>query len=159
AYDSARGRIVMFGGDAAALLADTWEWDGSNWTQRSAAVTPTPRAGHVMAYDASRGKAVLFGGLTGWLSVSAETWEWDGSSWAQATPAAAPAARFNTGLVYDPVHLAVVLFGNSPDDTWRWNGTSWTLVSQARPPRTSWFGLAHDTRRNVVVGVVNYGQL
>lgn len=35
AYDVARKRVVMFGGDGeSGLLADTWEWDGTRWTQR-----------------------------------------------------------------------------------------------------------------------------
>src|SRR5438445_7314701 len=29
AYDAARGRTVLFGGDNSALLGDTWEWDGA----------------------------------------------------------------------------------------------------------------------------------
>ncbi|HMA18513.1 MAG TPA: hypothetical protein VKS03_08750, partial [Thermoanaerobaculia bacterium] len=33
AYDSARGRIVVYGGVGTAYLDDTWEWNGSNWTR------------------------------------------------------------------------------------------------------------------------------
>ena len=35
AYDSNRGRTVLFGGLGGAgvgNLGDTWEWDGENWT-------------------------------------------------------------------------------------------------------------------------------
>jgi hypothetical protein len=33
AFDSTRERIVLFGGVAgSAVLADTWEWDGTEWT-------------------------------------------------------------------------------------------------------------------------------
>ena len=28
AYDSARGRVVLFGGIVASWVNDTWEWDG-----------------------------------------------------------------------------------------------------------------------------------
>src|SRR5262245_30525319 len=32
AYDSLRGRTVLFGGTAGAVtLGDTWEWDGASW--------------------------------------------------------------------------------------------------------------------------------
>ena len=65
AYDSSRGRVVMFGGtdsSASRNLADTWEWDGTNWIQRAPATSPTARAGHAMAYDSIRGRVVLFGG-------------------------------------------------------------------------------------------------
>ena len=40
-------------------LADTWEWDGTDWAQRSPARSPTPRYGHAMAYDATRGRITL----------------------------------------------------------------------------------------------------
>ena len=38
AYDSARGRVVLFGGSDSSfnLLSDTWVWDGTAWTD----VTP-----------------------------------------------------------------------------------------------------------------------
>src|SRR5262249_9481293 len=38
AYDSTRGVVVLYGGESvynSVNLADTWEWDGSTWTQRS----------------------------------------------------------------------------------------------------------------------------
>ena len=36
AYDTARQRVVLFGGsDASGKLADTWEWNGQSWTHRS----------------------------------------------------------------------------------------------------------------------------
>ena len=35
AFDAARHRVVLFGGQTAAgVLGDTWEWDGAAWTQR-----------------------------------------------------------------------------------------------------------------------------
>ena len=34
AYDQARNRVVLFGGDGeSGLLGDTWEWDGRRWTR------------------------------------------------------------------------------------------------------------------------------
>ena len=36
AYDEARRRVVLFGGDGEhGLLDDTWEWDGREWTRRT----------------------------------------------------------------------------------------------------------------------------
>jgi hypothetical protein len=62
AFDAARGRIVLFGGDAAgSLFNDTWEWDAENWTQ-VADSGPSARQGLAMAYDTSRQRIVLFGG-------------------------------------------------------------------------------------------------
>src|SRR5579862_6826043 len=69
AYDAARGETVLFGGITAGSFSDdTWEWNGTVWTQRTAS-GPSPRSRHAMAYDAGHGVTVLFGGYTadaGW---------------------------------------------------------------------------------------------
>ena len=78
AFDSIRGKVVLFGGSHFGVASpenDTWEWDGSNWTE---IVTPTeawPKWFHSLAYDSQRGFTVLYGGF------SNETWEYDGSDW------------------------------------------------------------------------------
>ncbi|MBI3892210.1 MAG: hypothetical protein HY303_11855 [Candidatus Wallbacteria bacterium] len=56
AYDAARGRVVVFGGQDSGgnYLGDTWEWDGGSWYQRSPATSPAPRALHSLAYDSVR---------------------------------------------------------------------------------------------------------
>ncbi|MBK8232988.1 MAG: hypothetical protein IPK72_20990 [Candidatus Eisenbacteria bacterium] len=81
AYDSARGRTVLFGGvEVSSYVSDTWEWDGSNWTRQNPAVSPPARSGHALAYDSARGRTVLFGGfyaVAGNGSYLSDTWEWD----------------------------------------------------------------------------------
>ena len=49
-YDGARGVTVIFGGEgnSGALLGDTWEWDGSEWSQSATSAAPTPRRGVAM---------------------------------------------------------------------------------------------------------------
>ena len=94
AFDEARGRVVVCGGngDNPLLLNDTWEWDGANWTQRSVATRPLPRLGHTLAFDPARGVSVLFGGRDD-VQRFADTWTWDGTSWTQLTPTTSPAPR------------------------------------------------------------------
>jgi hypothetical protein len=37
-FDSRRPRLVLFGGRSGqTLLTDTWEWDGTSWSQKSGA--------------------------------------------------------------------------------------------------------------------------
>src|SRR5260370_8186706 len=60
------GHVVIFGGDhiepfGLGPINDTWEWDGSHWTQDWTSATPSARAGHTMALDAN-GRVVMFGG-------------------------------------------------------------------------------------------------
>jgi len=64
----------MFGGRrvGSAYLGDTWEWNGSSWTQ-VATTGPSARWEHAMAYDSLRGRIVLFAGF----NTLDDTWEWD----------------------------------------------------------------------------------
>src|SRR5437762_219891 len=73
AYASARGVTVLFGG--CCVLGDTWEWDGTTWTQRSPAASPPARSYHALAYDAGHAVTVLFGGLGNGGSDFGDTWE------------------------------------------------------------------------------------
>jgi hypothetical protein len=84
AYDSSRGRTVLFGGAGASdVLADTWEWDGENWTQMADSGPPA-RSSHAMAYDVQRNQTVLFGGVgSDPQHFKGDTWGWDGSNWTQ----------------------------------------------------------------------------
>lgn len=84
AYDSKRGRTIVFGGlGADGFLGDTWSWDGRAWTKLadSSPNAPEPRAMGQLAYDRKRDRVVLFGGRKGWPNDLDDTWEWDGVSW------------------------------------------------------------------------------
>jgi hypothetical protein len=154
AYDSARRRIVLFGGFSTVQnYGDTWEFDGNNWTQRFPAAAPAARWGHAMAFDVARGRVVLFGGVA--AASFADTWEWDGSNWIQRTPATSPSARNQFAMAYDPTRGKTVLFGSGVapmDETWEWDGNNWSrrtpLVS---PPGRYYDALAHDDVRGVTV--------
>src|SRR5258705_284741 len=62
AFDSARGVIVLFGGNTNGAYSDeTWEWNGTVWTQRMVS-GPSGRSQHRIAYDSGRAVTVLFGG-------------------------------------------------------------------------------------------------
>ncbi|HTH04810.1 MAG TPA: MopE-related protein, partial [Ilumatobacteraceae bacterium] len=126
AYDTVRGFVVLFGGfGSVSRHDDTWEWDGSNWTERLLAQRPPGRNSHVMAYDSERGVTVVFGGFgaTGRLD---DTWEWNGGAWGETQPLTRPAARTDAASAYDSTHGVVVLFGGSSDsasllgDTWEY---------------------------------------
>lgn len=142
AYDSERGRVVMFGGrDAVGELQDVWEWDGVRWDQIFVeGDVPSPRAGHAMAFDAARGQTVMFGGLTIDGSLSDETWLWNGAAWVRANIATTPAARRYQRMAYFPERGTVIMFGGLSatelNDVWEWNGFAWVEVvaGGARPP-------------------------
>jgi hypothetical protein len=67
AFDAQLGKTVLFGGDhvrpgALGPINDTWEWDGTQWTQDQTAAAPSPRAEQSMVYDQATSRIVLFGG-------------------------------------------------------------------------------------------------
>jgi hypothetical protein len=155
-YDSARGRVVLFGGLGNEVpRVDTWEWDGNTWVERTPATSPPARWGHAMAYDSARGRVVLFGGYAPYLS---DTWEWDGKTWVQRSPAASPSARYGHSMAYDSARGRVVLFGGETglgqfaSDTWEWDGNTWVERTPAtRPSPRSGHRMAYDSARGRVV--------
>ena len=156
AYDAARQKTVLFGGFdlyGIYLAGDTWEWDGSTWTQRRPAVSPTARANHAMVYDAGRQRVVLFGGANG--QALNDTWEWDGTTWTQRQPALSPTGRYYHAMAYDSSRRRVVLYGGaSPtgDDTWEWDGNNWTQRWPSTiPPAAAGHAMAYDAARQKVV--------
>ncbi len=72
-FDADRTHVVMFGGSAPAFANDTWEWDGTDWSLLTSAVSPRARRGHALVYDSARRETVLFGGRAG-AGFLADTW-------------------------------------------------------------------------------------
>ncbi|MFC1994745.1 kelch repeat-containing protein [Chloroflexota bacterium] len=79
AFDGSRNRVVLFGGaygpQPYSRLGDTWEYDGTDWTEIIPSHSPTARHLHAMAFDSGRSRAVLFGGYDGY-GRCADTWEY-----------------------------------------------------------------------------------
>jgi hypothetical protein len=151
AFDSARGKFVMFGGRAGSgfNFEDTWEWDPATgtWTEGgSAGGHPSARSQHSMVFDTSTGKVILFGGgrsdaqstdASG-ISVSlGDTWEYDPvkHTWKTLTASGGPSARHDFGMVWDSARKKVVLFagisidipgvaGVPKQDTWEWDSAT-----------------------------------
>ena len=132
-YDSARGKIVLFGGSTReGVSGETWEWDGRQWVENRAALTEG-RFNSVMAYDDARRKVIRYGGRYAGKPVG-DTWEYDGKEWKQIS-STGPAARNHTAIAYNPQSKKIVLFGghdfgthdpaNVFGDTWEWEGKSW----------------------------------
>ena len=153
AYDSARGRTVLFGGGSGCCNGpnDTWEWDGSHWTSFSTFPSPPSSIGPGLAYDSARGVTVLF-------ANDGTTWEWNGQFWTRRAPATSPPARLWTAMAYDSVRHVVVLFGGDASggvvlgDTWTYDGNNWTRMTPASAPSARMgMAMAFDTGRGVLV--------
>lgn len=180
-YDSARAKLILFGGRAGSgyNLEDTWEWDPATgaWTDVAPTGHPSARAQHSMVYEKSTGKVLLFGGGrstptsydgTGVTISLGDTWEYDpvAKAWTQRTVTASPSVRNDSGLAWDVARKRAVLFGGiqvdiagapgvPKQDTWEWDpeAGTWTELpgSGERPSQRYGHALAFDATRNKVV--------
>jgi hypothetical protein len=168
-YDTALGKIVLFGGlgvfdpvKGSSYLGDTWMFDGTDWTQIQAedmtGITAPLRRSLVAAeYDPIGQVIVLYGGRDNLIAYG-DTWTFNGSSWTLKSvgdPAgqSAPLARSGAGMTYDPAIGGLILFGGNleqnntyANDTWNWDGNAWTqLHPPSSPSGREQFGFAYDS--------------
>jgi hypothetical protein len=164
AFDPARQRYVVFGGDGqyttSGTLGDTWEWDPatSTWTQMTPATQPSARTHSRMAYDIINANLLMFGGNG---AIGAETWSWDGVDWTQQTPTTAPPPREQPNLETNWATAEILMFGGSNGaasgivgDTWVWDGFDWTQITTATVPGLGGIRngkMSHDKLRNRMV--------
>ena len=177
AYDSARQRIVLFGGVSDWLGSkyqhenDTWEWDGTDWIKMEPQTIPFARAGHMMAYDEKRGVVVMFGGEErSETYMLNDTWEWDGRDWKQIFPDNYPSGRRGGQMFYDHDSGRIILAGGYyyeyPDkvytllnDVWAWDGISWQyLTTMPRSLVINNPNVAYDTQKERSV-IFDYKQV
>ncbi|MFO1488246.1 MAG: kelch repeat-containing protein [Verrucomicrobiota bacterium] len=142
-YDSQRKRVVMFGGNtnsgaafaSDARNADTWEWDGNDWTRRTPVSSPSARyfSANACCYDRVRHETLVFGGDAGTGGVLSELWAWNGTNWTQKTwSGISPTNQGWAEMSFDPdrgrAWLIGVFDGLATDyakTIWSWNGTNW----------------------------------
>lgn len=162
AHDVVRGATVLFGGigENSNLLGDTWEWDGSRWSQRQASIaSPSSRFDHAMSFDPPSQRVLLFGGAA--LSTEFDdTWTWDGSNWTRLQPAVHPSARAGAVLSWDSVGQQTILFGGAlvsagwtpVGETWAWRGGVWQRIQTGVEPARRWgAAAATDPTRGAIV--------
>ncbi len=149
AYDSRRGRTVIFGGSAGGPpLQTTWEWDGADWTQRASAAVPPATVAGCAYFDTVRDVMVVAG--------SGGTWEWDGWNWANA--AAAPGSL--GACTFDEANGLGVLV--SAGSTWTRSDGAWTqacALGGCQPSDQEPTAIAYDTRRRraVMISLGSFG--
>ena len=159
AYDSARAKLVVFGGFADLTGAnggrsdETWERDVRGAWKRIAVTGPSARTRAAMAYDVARSKIVLFGGVNNESEALGDTWEYDGISWVQRTLTPAPAPRYQAAMAYHSGRQKIVMFGGfGGSDLWEYDGTTWSpLATTATPVSNVVNGMAYNASRNTLV--------
>jgi hypothetical protein len=167
AWDPVRGHVILFGGGKLLGLGDTWQWDGSDWTQIATA-GPSPRM-EARAITDGNNRVLLFGGEQ--LLAPApynDTWQWNGTAWTQlctaaACAASAPPPRSGAAFAFDPIRNRAVVFGGglnaaiSDDSTYEWDGSAWAVTATGGPsirfdPAAIWYP---DDRRILLFGGAN----
>jgi cysteine-rich repeat protein len=168
-YDAKRGRVIVFGGfdgtyPVPNVLTDTWELDGTTWTQVQTAATPSPARSYMaMAYDPVRNVTVLYGGGSGDLPRTRynDTWEYDGTNWVQRTLTTNGFARDTHTMAFDAGRGKIIVHGGfriagpssgPSSDTWQLDATGWTAVTGTALATTRReHVMAYDAFRNKLV--------
>lgn len=111
-YDVGRDRIVMFGGASATnYLDDTWDFDGSTWTQIATAVHPSARHTPSIAYSHDLRLVIVFGGENSCTTLN-DLWSFNGSSWTQLQQngsGVGPGIRGGAGMVWDSMRQGLLV--------------------------------------------------
>lgn len=147
-YQTKQQRVLLWGGLGVGdkgRLGDTWEWDGTSWSQ---VADMGPAGSGAMAYDEDRAVVVL-------LDQSRNTWEWNGGAWTQVGadgPAVTPGAMaYESGrkrtVVFEPASSAAA----APGRTSEWDGVAWTQVADTGPASRSEHAVVRDDVRNQLV--------
>jgi len=156
AFDRARNVCVLFSGShpsTGALQTDTWEWNGTTWTQALPAAHPLGRRLANMTFDPSTQRLLLYGGDGPASLIFTDTWTWDGVAWVQRQPATPPWARHASIMVSDLARSRVVLCGGLFFDfqTWEWDGSQWHASVPGSPGPLVESAATYDTQRGEVL--------
>lgn len=161
-YDPVSQRLILQAGlntaSSPKLIAQTWAWNGTTWSQLQPTRTPPPEVGGSMAVDPLSGHLMFVGGdafsetvdsqgnnLPHW-SANNGTWLWDGATWTRVAdnprqggyPALALDRATGQLLLSSPDIRGVMttddLEGSGPSwygqGAYRWTGTQWAAVPQ-----------------------------
>ena len=119
AYDPVRHVTVLYAGEGTisgswTTFSDTWEYNGSTWTQALPSVNPGEVTYHRMVFDSTLGALVAYGG---WLGYAA--WTYDGVTWSPVSTVSLPDGYWFYGLAYDSDRDRLIVTNGA--NTWELN--------------------------------------
>jgi hypothetical protein len=107
-HDPLRNRVVMFGGVAgSSFLTDTWEWNGTSWTQTQSG--PPGRKGSALYFNPDLGQMNLYGNST--QTTREDLWEYGSTGWTQRSIDLPPTQNYRGATAYDAARHEALLFG------------------------------------------------
>lgn len=160
AYDPIRDRMVMYGGFSVAadgLTAqdkyDTWEFNGTNWTQVGDEAVKVNRP--TLAFDAARNQMIMLG-VDAELKTVMYRLDTVTKAWVKMTPEKLPDCANDSSLVYQTHNNTLMSIGGLcsvafVDKTWEWNGTTWKEIPTIALDRAISFALGYDSLRGMAV--------
>jgi hypothetical protein len=179
AYDTRRGKIVLYGGaHRTRSYNDTWTFNFVGnifekkiepqpyWIDPSLcnSLTPPYMQGHTISYDSDADLFVVAsGGTTGACGLGdPKTWVYSpvGNTWTKIIPSGQPSDyRGGSAYVYDPIRKRILRFGaansdTSPASNWllAYNSTAnaWTNLNPSNPPSgRGHASFAYDARNDI----------
>ena len=168
-YDSARDRILVFGGVVwATSFNDVWALSlggSSQWTKLTpSGALPNTRHNHAAIYDPVRDQMIIFGGGRYHEGPWNDVWalSLDGSPhWTQLAPTGVlPGARAGFNAIYDPLRDRMLIFGGGSatgayNDVWALSlggSPQWTeLTPSGTPPSPRGSPVIYDPVRDRMV--------
>ena len=154
-----RGTLVLVGGLCSAentTLDQTWEWDGTNWSEVKTRATSRNTA-QAAAYDRLRDEVVTFGGFAAFTNVPrSATGIFGQRDWRFALPIARPEPRSLAAFRTDPTSNTVWMIGGLSDlgesyvhELWGYRNNQWfSVVGSAAPDSCTAPLAAYDTARS-----------
>ena len=154
AYDRQHQTVVLYGGlvqdtGEGNPAADTWSWDGTDWSVLGASSVAGQRLGASLVTADS--KLILFGGAVAYnYSLYADAYSWDGHVWTNIDREPRPPGRYGAAAAWNPGDSSLLVFGgNGADpnagggaagtplaDIWSLKDGAWTHIAASGPPHT-----------------------
>ncbi|MBI3539468.1 MAG: T9SS type A sorting domain-containing protein [Candidatus Eisenbacteria bacterium] len=169
AYDSMRGRLLVFSGWNGDYLTDTIALTLSGPPAWSVIVPlppngdpPSPRYIHTAIADPPQGRMVVFGGVAnGNLENFSYALSLDASTWSNVVPVGSPPSqRGSHTSIFDPVRDRMIVFGGydgqRENDTWIMTlgaSPAWSQMSPngPLPPRRNLHSAIYDPVRDRMI--------
>jgi MYXO-CTERM domain-containing protein len=143
AFDRDRERVVLLR-PVDGSASETWEWDGSEWTQRQPASALPYAYQYGLAYDSQQERVVSL--------VEGALWAWDGATWKRVGESdGREAERGTASVAYDEARKRLVTYRPQQNVTWEHDGTSWQAIRASRPRARQGAASAYDAARQRVV--------
>jgi hypothetical protein len=171
AFDSMRGKLMVFGGRSAidgSYKQDIWEWSGTGQTllpRTTGGLKPETRYQAGMVYDSMRDRILLFGGYG--TAAYDDLWSWAPATgeWTQISVSGTrPSARYGHWMFYEPPPRdKIYVFGANQGGhaIWEYDPVlnSWKDRTVTSPPTgvsRSYADVALDTTRGKIVMLGGY---